>query len=121
VTRPFILGAVIGGLCVAVVALAVGLISGDNDSDLSGTTEAHRTNFTAFLTQVEDSPETIESVQIKADEDTVIVHERNGEEYEIGIPSADGRGGEYFIGFPDNSDDTLLKVLEQKGIEAEID
>jgi len=69
--------------------------------------QAEPPTYTEFIAQVEERPQTIEKVTIKADENTIDVTQTDDETFETG--------------FPNNTEQSLLNSLQRNGVEVEVE
>jgi cell division protease FtsH len=64
-------------------------------------------NYTEFRAQIEDDPQSVESVTIQTKDHTVDVKETNGDEYSTG--------------YPENTEESLVNTLERNEIDTEVE
>jgi cell division protease FtsH len=64
-------------------------------------------NYSEFIAQINDDPNSIESVKIQTKDHTVDVKETNGDEYSTG--------------YPENTEETLVNTLERNEIETDVE
>jgi cell division protease FtsH len=64
-------------------------------------------NYTEFIAQIEDDPQSVESVKINTKDHTVDVKETNGEEYSTG--------------YPENTEESLVNTLDRNEIETDVE
>jgi cell division protease FtsH len=63
--------------------------------------------YNEFIAQIEDDPQSVESVTIKTKDHTVDVKETNGEEYSTG--------------YPENTEESLVNTLDRNEVRTEVE